>query len=274
MSIPDCASTSCSSVSFFFPPSPFPSPLPSPPAPSSAAAAAGGSAAARPRCCGDEAPPAGELARVRTRLAGLSRPSAPGAERFVPPRVGSGGSSGSAGSAGGSGGSAGRAGRAPGARGAIGTAGMACPPRPPGITDGATRGAARPIARLRCCCCASRAAPPAVAASCAAAPGAGAGGWGRALLSASCSASTPTCALSCAINWVLSTWPALYACSSGLRSGTPGVEWRRPMSVPASIEPEEERAAGAAAAAGAPGALILVWRARIFRGARREACEA
>ena len=47
----------------------------------------------------------------------------------------------------------------------------------------------------------------------------------------------------------------------------PGVELRMPMSVPASIEPEEERAAGAAAAAGAPGALIVVWRAWIFRGA-------
>ena len=42
------------------------------------------------------------------------------------------------------------------------------------------------------------------------------------------------------------------------------------MSVPASIEPEEERAAGAAAAAGAPGALIFVARARIFRGAKSD----
>ena len=42
------------------------------------------------------------------------------------------------------------------------------------------------------------------------------------------------------------------------------------MRVPASIEPEEERAAGAVAAAGAPGALIFVARAWIFRGAKSD----
>ena len=255
---PDCASTSCSSVSSACR---RPCRAASPPAPSSAAAAAGAVGGGEAAVLRRRAPPAGELARVRTRLAGLSRPSAPGRSASCRRGWAARAARAGAGSAGGSGGSAGRA--APGRRVRARDRRRRAwrPPRPRRASPTARRAAPRGRSRG----CAAAAAPAGrrrwPCARAARRPRRGRAAAGAAAGAPRGSASTPTCALSCAINWVLSTWPALYACSNGLRSRMPGASEDADERA-GSIEPEEERAAGEAARRGRAGsAHICVARA-------------